>query len=133
MLAYDYPLLNLFWTMLWLFLWIAWLFLLFRVFADIFRNHEMGGWSKALWSIFVIILPFLGVLIYLIVHGTDMTKRDMKQMEDQRAAMDSYIRQTAGGGGGGGTADELSKLAGLRDQGVITEEEFAAQKAKILG
>ena len=98
MVAYDYPLMNLFWTMLWFFLWIAWLFLLFRVFADIFRNHEMSGWGKALWTIFVIVVPFLGVLVYLIVHGTDMTKRDIRQAQEQRAAMDDYIRQTAVGG-----------------------------------
>ena len=133
MVAYDYPLLNVFWTMLWIFIWIAWLFLLFRVFADIFRNHEMSGWGKALWSIFVIIVPFLGVLVYLIAHGSDMTKRDIKQAQEQRAAMDDYIRQTAVPGGGAGAADELAKRAGLRDQGVITEQEFAAQKAKLLG
>jgi hypothetical protein len=135
MVAYDYPLMNLFWTMLWFFLWIAWLFLLFRVFADIFRNHEMSGWGKALWTIFVIVVPFLGVLVYLIVHGTDMTKRDIRQAQEQRAAMDDYIRQTAVGGtvaGGAGAADELTKLAALRDQGVITEQEFAAQKARLL-
>ena len=79
MVAYDYPLLNVFWTMLWIFLWIAWLFLLFRVFADIFRNHEMSGWGKALWSIFVILVPFLGVLVYIIAHGSDMTKRDISR------------------------------------------------------
>ena len=133
MVAYDYPLLNLFWTMLWLFLWIAWLFLLFRVFADIFRNQQMSGWGKALWSIFVILVPFLGVLVYIIVHGSDMTKRDMQQAQEQRAAMDDYIRQTAAPGGGAGSADELAKLAALRDQGVITDQEFAAQKAKLLG
>jgi len=134
MLAYDYPLLNLFWTMLWIFLWIAWLVILFRVFVDIFRNHEMGGVTKALWVFFVIFLPFLGVLVYIIVHGSDMTKRDMKQAAEQRQAMDQYIRETAGtGGGGGGTADELSKLVALRDQGVLSEQEFAQQKAKLLG
>ena len=134
MIAYDYPLLNLFWTMLWIFLWIAWLVILFRVFVDIFRNHEMGGVTKALWVFFVIFLPFLGVLVYIIVHGSDMTKRDMKQAAEQRQAMDQYIRETAGtGGGGGGTADELSKLVALRDQGVLSEQEFAQQKAKLLG
>jgi len=133
MIAYDYPLLNLFWTMLWIFLWIAWLVILFRVFVDIFRNHEMGGVTKALWVFFVIFLPFLGVLVYIIVHGSDMTKRDMKQAAEQRQAMDQYIRETAGTGGGGGTADELSKLVALRDQGVLSEQEFAQQKAKLLG
>src|SRR5829696_1841457 len=133
MLAYDYPLLNLFWTMLWFFLWIAWLVILFRVFADIFRNKEMGGWTKALWVLFVIFAPFLGVFVYIIVHGRDMTQRDVQQMAEQRRTMDQYIRETAGAAGaGGGTADELSKLVALRDQGVHTEQEFAAQKARLL-
>ena len=86
MLAYDYPLLGLFWTFLWFFLWIAWIILLFRVFIDIFRNHKMGGFGKALWSIFVIILPFLGVLIYLIAHGKDMQQRDIDSAQAQQQA-----------------------------------------------
>jgi hypothetical protein len=129
LIAYDYPLLGFFWSMLILFLWIAWIFLLIRIFADIFRNHQMGGWGKALWSIFVILAPFLGVLVYLIVHGKDMTRRDIENAQAQREAMDSYIRQTAGGSN---TADELTKLAALRDQGVITDAEFNAQKSKLL-
>jgi len=130
MFAYDYPLLGFFWTMLLVFLWVAWIIILIRVFADIFRNHEMGGFAKALWVIFVIILPFLGVLIYLIANGGDMAKRDMKSAQDQQAAFDSYVRQTAGTSTS--SADELTKLAQLRDQGVITDAEFAAQKAKLL-
>ena len=135
MIAYDYPLLGVFWTMLYFFIWVAWLMLLFRIFGDIFRNDDMGGFAKAMWSIFVILVPFLGVLVYIIAHGSDMTKRDIQQAQEQRAAMDDYIRQTAVGGsvaGGAGAADELTKLASLRDQGVITEQEFAAQKAKLL-
>ena len=83
MLAYDYPLLGLFWTFLWFFIWIAWIVLLFRVFADLFRNHEMSGWGKALWSIFVILVPFLGVLVYRIAHGHDMQKRDIETAKAQ--------------------------------------------------
>ena len=86
MLAYDYPLLGLFWTFLWFFIWIAWIVLLFRVFADLFRNHEMSGWGKALWSIFVILVPFLGVLVYLIAHGHDMQKRDIETAKAQELA-----------------------------------------------
>ena len=129
MLSYDYPLLGFFWSMLMIFLWIAWIFLLIRVFADVFRNHKMGGFAKALWIIFVIVAPFLGVLIYLIVHGGSMAERDLHDAQSQQAAFDSYIRETAGSSG---AADELTKLAALKSQGVITDAEFAAQKAKLL-
>lgn len=131
MIAYDYPLLGFFWTMLMLFLWLAWIILLVRVFADIFRNDRMGGWAKALWSIFVIVLPFLGVLVYLIAHGGDMTARDTEQARAEKEAFDAYVRTTAGPTGTS-TADELAKLAGLRDHGVLSEDEFNAQKAKLL-
>jgi len=93
-LAYDYPLLGVFWTMLIFFLWVAWLVVLFRVFADIFRSHQMGGFAKALWSIFVLFVPFLGVFIYLIVHGKDMTQRDIAEASSREAAF-----QPAFGGG----------------------------------
>jgi hypothetical protein len=130
MLAYDYPMLGLFWTMLWWFLLFAWIMLLFRVIADIFRSHDMGGFAKTLWIIFVIIAPFLGVLVYVLARGDDMAQRDLEDAKAQDAAFQSYVKQTAGAGG---TADELSKLAALRDAGQITEAEFAAGKAKILG
>jgi hypothetical protein len=129
MLAYDYPLLGMFWTFLWFFLWIAWIFLLIRIFADIFRNHQMGGWGKALWTILVIVMPFLGTLIYLIVHGSDMHTRDIQQADAQQQAFKDYVRTTAGTGG---TADELTKLADLRERNVITAAEFQTQKAKLL-
>ncbi len=132
MLAYDYPLLGLFWTMMIFFLWFAWLWLLFRVFADIFRSKDMGGWGKALWSIFVILVPFLGVFIYVIVNGKSMTERDIASAQQRESEFQAYVRQTAGTTGGAGGADELAKLAALRDQGVLTDEEFSAQKAKLL-
>ncbi len=128
MLAYDYPILGLFWTMMIFFLWIAWLILLFRVFADIFRS-DMGGGAKALWTIFVILVPFLGVFIYVIVNGRAMGERDIANAQQRESEFQAYVRQTAGSGG---DADELAKLAALRDQGVLTEEEFSAQKAKLL-
>ena len=129
MLAYDYPLLGLFWSMMIFFLWFAWIMLLFRVFADIFRNHDMGGFAKALWSIFVIFLPFLGVFIYLIANGRAMGERDMAIAQQREAEFQTYVRQTAGTGG---AADELTKLAALRDSGALTDAEFSAQKAKLL-
>jgi hypothetical protein len=131
MLAYDYPLLGMFWTLLWFFLWVAWIVLLFKCFADIFRSHDMGGWAKGLWSIFIIFVPFLGVLIYLIARGPGMAQRDLDQAQANDAAFRSYVQQAAGSGGGG-TADELTKLAELKDRGVISDAEFAQQKAKIL-
>jgi len=130
MLAYDYPLLGLFWTFLWFFIWIAWIVLLFRVFADLFRNHSMSGWGKALWSIFVILVPFLGVLVYLIAHGKDMQQRDIESAKASEAAFQDYVRSAAGTSGS--TAEELAKLADLRDRNVISAAEFETQKSKLL-
>ena len=128
--AQDYPLLNLFWTMLWLFIWILWIFLLVRIILDIFRSDDLGGWSKALWVIFIIILPFIGVLVYLIARGSGMQKRDVRDARAADQEMRSYIRSAAATPAS--AAEELSKLASLRDQGVLTEAEFDAQKAKLL-
>ncbi len=122
------PLFDLFWSMLWIFLFIIWIWLLISVFIDIFRS-DISGWGEALWVIFVIVLPFLGVLIYLIVHGDDMQKRSMDRAVDQQAAQAAYIQAVAGSGS---TADELEKLKGLHDRGVLTDDEFAAQKQKVL-
>lgn len=129
MFAYDYPLLGIFWTMLVFFVWIAWILLLIRVFADIFRSRDMGGVAKALWSIFVILLPFLGVLLYLIINGRAMAERDAKQVQAQEQAVQDYVRTVASAPS---SADELAKLADLRDKGVLTDAEFAQQKTKLL-
>jgi ABC-type multidrug transport system fused ATPase/permease subunit len=130
-LGYDYPLLDFLLSVLWFFLFIAWLWLAFTVIFDIFRSHDLSGWGKALWVIFVIFLPFLGVFIYLIVRGGSMHERAVRQAQANQAAMDDYIRSTAATSAS--TADELQKLAGLRDSGTITPAEFEAQKAKLLG
>lgn len=130
MFAYDYPILGVFWSMVWLFLWIAWIFLLVRVIADIFRSHDMSGWGKALWAIFVVVLPFLGVFVYLIARGQSMAERDVQHARHQDAAFREYVQDAAGSGGG--PADQLAKLADLRAQGVLTDAEFEAQKAKLL-
>ena len=129
MLAYDYPLLGIFWSMFIFFLWFAWIILLFRVFADIFRSDDLGGFAKALWSIFVLLVPFLGVFIYVVARGHSMTQRDIDRARSNEAEFRSYVQSAAGTGG---SADELAKLAQLRDSGVLTEAEFADQKAKIL-
>jgi hypothetical protein len=129
--GYDYPLLGVFWTMLIWFLWIAWIVILFRVIFDIFRSRDMGGWGKALWVIFVILVPFLGVFVYLIARGHSMADRDLQDAQAKDAAFQAYVQQAAAGSGGG-TADELSKLADLKAQGVISDAEFEQQKAKLL-
>ena len=130
MLSYDYPLGGFFWSMLIFFIWIIWFMLLFQVFIDIFRSKDLGGGAKALWVIFVIILPFLGIFVYLIARGKSMAERRMGEAIDQKKAMDAYVRETAGTSVS--SADEIAKLAQLKDQGVLTEAEFAAQKARLL-
>jgi hypothetical protein len=124
----SYPLLNIFWTTFEIFLWVIWIWLLIMVFIDIFRSHDLSGWAKALWVLFVVILPFLGVLVYLIARGTNMHERAERQAAQQDQARRAYIQQAAGTG----TADQLAKLADLRDRGVISAEEFDREKAKVL-
>jgi hypothetical protein len=122
------PLLDLFFAMLMLFLWFAWIWVVISVVMDIFRSDDMGGASKALWTIFVIIIPWLGVLVYLIARGDGMAARALARSTAQQEAAQAYIRQAAGVS----TADELAKLADLKSSGVITADEFEAQKARIL-
>lgn len=130
MLAYDYPLLGLFLTMLWLFLWVFWMFLVIRTVLDIFRSSDLGGGGKLLWLIFVLLLPYLGVFAYVVVRGAGMTDRELQRAEARDAGVREFIREAAGGRG---TADELTKLADLRDRGVLSGDEFAQQKARLLG
>ena len=129
-LGYTYPLLSIFWTMLEIFFFVIWIYLLFIVFVDIFRSQDMGGLAKALWVIFVIVVPYLGVFVYLIARGGKMHERAAAQAQQQQKAFDSYVQQAAGGSS---TADQLSKLADLKEKGTITEAEFASEKAKLLG
>ena len=129
--ASDYPLLSVFWTMLLFFGFFLFLWLFIVVVIDVFRSHDMGGFAKAMWVIFIIILPFLGVFVYLIARGGSMHERQAQQAARQKAAFDDYVRQTAGSEGSD-TASPLSKLADLKSQGVLTEEEFQAEKAKLL-
>ena len=130
MFAYDYPLLGMFWSMFIFFIWIAWIVILFRVIFDIFRSHDMGGWGKALWVIFVILVPYLGVFIYLIARGHKMSEHAMEAAQKQDAAMRQYVQQAAGTASS--PADEISRLADLKAKGVITDAEFEAAKAKAL-
>jgi ABC-type multidrug transport system fused ATPase/permease subunit len=131
MLATNYPVLDAFLTMLYFFLFIIWIWLLFTVFIDIFRSQDMGGMAKALWAIFIIILPFLGVFVYVIARGGKMHERAAQQAAQQQKAFDEYVRQAAGTAGTD-AASQLSKLVDLKSQGVINDAEFESQKAKIL-
>ncbi len=130
MIAYTYPLADLFGTMLGFFLLIIWFWLLIIVFSDIFRSRDLGGGAKALWVIFVIILPFLGIFVYLIARGGKMHERAAAQAAQQQEAFDAYVKETAGKGTD--PTEQLAKLADLKQQGVITDAEFESQKAKIL-
>jgi hypothetical protein len=125
------PLLDLFWTMMMFFLFFIWIWLLITVFMDIFRSHDLGGWAKAAWVVFVVILPWLGVLIYLIVRGKGMQDRSMEKAAAQANAQQQYIKNVASSDSTS-PADQIAKLADLRDSGALTNEEFEAQKAKVL-
>ncbi len=129
--TYQYPILDFFLTMLYFFLFVIWIWLLIMVFVDIFRSHDMGGLAKALWVIFVIVVPFLGVFVYLIAHGSKMQERAAQQAAEQQKAFDAYVKQAAGTSSDD-VADQLSKLADLKAKGVITDAEFEAQKSKLL-
>ena len=127
MLAADYPFLDVLWTMFIFFLFIIWIWILITVFSDIFRRKDIGGGSKALWIIFVILLPYLGVLVYLIANHDGMADRNIQKMQQQQQATDAYIKSVAGG-----AAAEIEKAKGLLDSGAITQTEFDAIKAKAL-
>ncbi|MEV0531885.1 PLDc N-terminal domain-containing protein [Kitasatospora sp. NPDC050463] len=129
-LAADYPLLNVFWTMCWFFLWILWFMLLFRIIGDIFRDDGLGGWGKAGWLIFVIFLPFLGVFVYLIARGSGMGQREVARARKNEEEFRSYVRQTADDRPT--AAAELARLADLKTQGHLTDEEYEKAKAKVL-
>jgi hypothetical protein len=126
-LAADYPFLDVLWTMFIFFLFVIWIWILITVFVDIFRRKDASGFTKAAWIIFVIILPYLGVLIYLIANHDGMADRNLAQMQQQKAATDDYIRSV-----GGGAAAEIEKAKGLLDSGAITQAEFDSIKAKAL-
>ncbi|HET9242129.1 MAG TPA: SHOCT domain-containing protein [Gaiella sp.] len=129
MLAADYPFLDLFWTMLIFFLWIMWIWLLFTVFADIFRRRDISGWAKTAWIVFAIVLPFLGVFVYLITQNVGMTERNLERARAEREHFDDYVRTTAASGG---AAAEIDKAKQLLDSGAITQAEFEALKQKAL-
>ena len=128
MLAADYPFLDILWTMFIFFLFVIWIWILITVFTDVFRRKDIGGGSKTLWIIFVILLPYLGVFVYLIANHDGMAERSIKQAQAQQSQMDDYIRSTAGSS----SAAEIEKAKGLLDSGAINQAEFDALKAKAL-
>jgi hypothetical protein len=136
MLIADVGLAELLWTTLWIFFLFMFIWVFVILITDIFRDHELSGWAKALWILLLIIFPLIGSLIYIIVRGPGMAERRAKEASAAKADFDAYIRQTAaagGGSGGGGPADDISRLAALRDSGTITEEEFQSMKARVVG
>jgi Short C-terminal domain/Phospholipase_D-nuclease N-terminal len=127
--SYSYPLLGAFWTIFEIFLWILWFWVLIYVFVDIFRSRDLSGWAKALWFLFVLIIPLIGVLVYVIARGGKMHEHTVQAEQQQDQAFRSYVQDVAGAPS---SADQLAKLADLRDRGVITPDEFEREKAKIL-
>jgi uncharacterized membrane protein YcjF (UPF0283 family) len=126
-IAADYPFLEILWTMILFFAWVAWIWIAVTVLIDVFRRDDIGGWGKAAWVVFVIVIPFLGVLVYLIAQHDEMRQRSEKQAQAQKAAFDDYVRDAAGG-----SAGEIAKAKELLDSGAITQAEFDAIKAKAL-
>jgi hypothetical protein len=129
LIASDYPFLDIFWTMIIFFVWVIWIWMVIGIFIDIFGRHDISGWSKALWSVFIIILPFLGVLIYLIANGDGMAQRKAGQAQAQQAQFDDYVKNVAASSG---PAAEIDKAKQLLDSGAITQAEFDALKTKAL-
>lgn len=131
-LAYDYPVLGVFWSVVWFLLWVLWLVLLFRVITDILRDRHLTGGTKAVWLLFVIVVPFLGVLVYVIARGQDMGRREAEHAREERQAFARYVREAAAGAGQAGGVDELARLSELKASGDISEEEFQRAKERIL-
>ena len=127
LVAADYPFFDVFWSIVIFFAWVAWIWIAITCFVDVFRRHDIGGWHKAVWVVFIIVVPFLGVLVYLIAQHDGMRERTLAQAKAQQEAMDQYVRDTAGG-----SASEIAKAKELLDSGAINQQEFDAIKAKAL-
>ena len=117
------------WSMLWIFIFIMWIWLIIVIFSDIIRSHDMGGWAKALWSIAIIFFPFIGIFAYLIIRGNSMSERQLEDAKASDAATQQYIRNAAGTEN---SADQLSTLSALHDAGKLTDAEYATSKAKLI-
>jgi hypothetical protein len=130
--AADYPFMDVLWTMIIFFCWVVWIWMMIAILSDVFRRRDISGWVKAIWTVFLIVLPFLGVLIYLIVNHNGMAERNIKQVQAQQAQFDDYVRTVATDGGEGGAASQIEKAKNLLDSGAITQAEFDSLKAKAL-
>jgi hypothetical protein len=128
--AADYPFLDVFWTMIIFFCWVVWIWMMIAILTDVFRRRDTSGWGKAAWTVFLIVLPFLGALVYLIANHDGMAERNVKHAKAQRAEFDEYVRSTAQSGGG--AAAEIEKAKGLLDSGAINQQEFDQLKQKAL-
>jgi hypothetical protein len=128
----SFSFLDVFWSMLWFMFLVAWIWLLISILSDIFRDTELSGWGKAFWTFFIIVLPWLGALVYLIARGKSMNERALKHAAEQQQRFQQYVRETAATATPHSPADEVAKLADLRDKGVITAAEFEQQKARLL-
>ncbi len=124
----SYPLLEVFWTMVLFFLWVSWFWILISVISDLFSRHDIGGWSKALWTLFVIVVPFLGVFVYLIAQGRQMAERRVERARESEAAFGDYVRKVSADGGAG----EIAKAKELLDSGAINQDEFERLKARAI-
>ena len=137
MILADFAVGQVLWSIFWFFIFFLWIWLVITIFADLIRDHELSGWWKALWAVFIIFLPFLGVFIYLIVRGGSMAERSAQDARKQEEAFQQYVRQTVAttpeGAPGAGAADELAKLADLHAKGTLSDEEYAKAKARVLG
>jgi hypothetical protein len=131
-LASDFGTGQVFWSMLWFFLFFIWIWILITVFADLFRSHDLSGWAKAAWVIFVIIVPYLGVFVYLIARGHKMSEHAMEAQADAKAAFDAQVRAAAGTSGGSSVADQLAKLGDLKANGTIDDAEFQRLKSQLI-
>jgi len=127
LIAADYPFLDVFWTMIIFFCWVAWIWVLIVIIGDLFRRHDTSGWVKALWVIFLIVLPFLGVLIYLIANGSGMSRRQAESVRASQEQFDTYVKSVSGG-----SASELAKAKELLDSGAINQAEYDQLKSKVL-
>jgi hypothetical protein len=131
-IAVDYPLLDIFFTTMWFFLWVLWIFLLVRVFMDLFRDKDLGGWGKAGWSVFLIVLPFIGVFVYLIARGKGMAERQFQEEQARDAQFRAYVRDATKETPAPDTGDQLARLVELKNHGDLTEEEYQQAKSKVL-
>jgi Phospholipase_D-nuclease N-terminal/Short C-terminal domain len=130
LLAADYPFLDVFWSMIIFFCWVAWIWMVIAIFSDIFRRHDASGFKKAIWCVFIILVPFLGALIYLIANGDGMGERQRERVRESESQFAGYVQSVAASNGG--SASELTKAKALLDDGTITQQEFDALKAKAL-